>query len=100
MYKCDHCGRLFDENEVAHRLSRVEGWSHSCPHCGTEEFYEVARCNECGEYTDTDELLINDGLCDSCGQQALKTLTNLIVSRFTYHEIQFLRNYVDPEVIA
>ena len=97
MFECERCGHMFDECEINHRFSRLDGWSHECPHCGDTDFHEVQRCNVCGEWTDAEEL--ESGLCKKCQGDALHELTSLIVTHFNYHEIQYLKDYVDVEVL-
>lgn len=98
MFQCTLCKKIFDETEIVHRFSRTDGWSHECPFCGSDDFFEIEQCNECGEWTDADELS-DGGLCPTCKKSAIRRLSSLIITNFSYHEVQLLREYVDPEVL-
>jgi DNA-directed RNA polymerase subunit RPC12/RpoP len=46
IYKCDDCGKLFDEPQLVHELMgecrgqpAYEDWSY-CPYCGSTDFDE------------------------------------------------------------
>ena len=48
MYRCDRCGRLFDEPDTRTFKENLDGengwWTHTeeySPHCGGEDFKEV-----------------------------------------------------------
>ena len=61
MYKCNDCEREFE-------TPRVETDSHwspygyeeegygVCPHCGSEDYEEAEKCEECGEWFTKDEM--------------------------------------------
>ena len=99
MYKCERCDNLFEESEIEHRFSRVEGWSHECPNCRSDQIFEVKQCNVCNEWIDVDELE-EGGICHQCAKKTLKELNSMILTRFGYAEIVYLRNFVDPEALA
>lgn len=52
MYKCEHCGRVFDEPDIRHDTYESycgvgslfpdsHGYDYNvCPHCGSEDFDE------------------------------------------------------------
>lgn len=72
MQKCLECGKVFEDDEIAHwRESRGEFWGSpayetmsGCPHC--EGAYEEAHeCEGCGEHFTLDELDENH-LCEYC----------------------------------
>lgn len=75
MYKCLHCGELFDEPEnKRYELCRIDGQSqwaydHVCPICGCCEFEPVERCVACGEYFSGDQFEDTDEyphICKTC----------------------------------
>ena len=68
MYKCESCGRTFDELE---HYSESHGFEHppfeewdGCPYCGESGAAEVECCNSCHEAIKVDELYY--GYCADC----------------------------------
>lgn len=75
MYKCLHCGEIFDEpDKKRFELCRIDGVPQYanddvCPCCGAscDEFEDVYQCDECGEYVRYDELSdAEDVICKEC----------------------------------
>lgn len=73
MYKCDHCGCIFEEpDKKRYVLCRIDGQpqyahDHVYPDCGETEFYPVEECEECGEYFREDEFAeCEEYICKTC----------------------------------
>lgn len=49
MYECNDCCYQFED-------------SNYCPHCGSDDFYELKKCEVCGEWFDD----LHGGYCDDC----------------------------------
>ena len=72
MQKCLECGKVFEDDEIAHwQESRGEFWGSpayetmsGCPHC-QGDYEEAYECEECGQYFTLDELDENC-LCEDC----------------------------------
>lgn len=86
MYYCENCREEFDEPRIekttyedfyeigAEFPNKTEMNLEKCPYCGSDEFEEMTKCEQCGEYCrecdllDTEEL--NGGgvgvLCPDC----------------------------------
>lgn len=66
-YKCDHCGREFDEPDIITETHGLDSPPYEeigvCPYC-KGWFEEMHRCEICGEYYTADEL--TSGVCDEC----------------------------------
>ena len=79
MYYCEHCGEIFDEDDIKYEDESflVEYWgsmvtcpcySSHCPYCNSEDIDEASKCDECGEYFNPDDL-DEDGLCEHCREE-------------------------------
>ena len=66
MYKCESCGRTFEELE--HFSETHDGWYKEewdgCPYCGESGAVEVETCDGCHEAIKVDELYY--GYCADC----------------------------------
>lgn len=73
MYICRDCGEIFTEDELEEEDCsfyteywgsniRVPYTDYKCPYCGSKNFADAYRCENCGEWCDPDD----DGLCDDC----------------------------------
>lgn len=70
-YKCNQCGRVFEEDELSYwSESRGEFWGDSCEECGCGcpachgDFDEASECAVCGEVHRDDDL--HGGVCPGC----------------------------------
>ena len=69
MYRCDDCGRFFEEPVIVHDDPSASGVSLPsgyytewyCPRCGSDKVEEAGSCASCGE-----PVKDGDTLCDSC----------------------------------
>lgn len=66
-YKCDHCGREFEEPDIVTETHGLDSPPYEeigvCPYC-KGWFEEMYRCKICGEhYTDDD---LTSGVCEAC----------------------------------
>jgi predicted nucleic acid-binding Zn-ribbon protein len=72
MQKCLECGKVFEDDEIAHwQESRGEFWGFpayetmsGCPHC-QGDYEEAKECANCGEIFALSDLDF-DGLCENC----------------------------------
>lgn len=73
MYICRDCGEIFTEDELEEEDCSfyTEYWgsnilvpytNYKCPYCGSKDFVDACRCEDCGEWCVPDD----DGLCDEC----------------------------------
>ena len=66
-YKCDHCGREFDEPDIITETHGLDSPPYEeigvCPYC-KGWFEEMHKCKICGEHYTDDEL--TSGVCDEC----------------------------------
>lgn len=76
MYKCRHCGEVFNEEDVnvsvtfhPWRYREAEESFEECPNCGSGDFEEAEQCEECGEWFLPDELY--GDRCEFCLDKAL-----------------------------
>lgn len=72
MQKCLECGKVFEDDEIAHwQEIRGEFWGEpayedvsGCPYC-QGDYEEAIKCESCGQYFTLDELDENH-LCENC----------------------------------
>ena len=96
MYKCDDCGAIFSEEEMAHwSEGRGEYWGSSCseemcgcPHCHSTGYDEVKRCKLCDSY---EKEFVDDVCCEECKKELVKRLTSIIVCEFEEEEREALK---------
>lgn len=66
-YKCDHCGREFEEPDFVEETHGLDAPPYEriavCPYC-KGYFEEMYQCKICGEWYTDDEL--TSGVCDNC----------------------------------
>lgn len=99
MLRCERCGELFDEYELSRKWYDEFGWISECPHCGSEDYIEVDRCDQCGEWTDKDELLANEGICDLCASKTLKAVAALLLNGLSHPQLMYIRTLVDEQIL-
>ena len=72
-YICEHCGEVFDEDEVrevyydeGEGVMRGPLYDHDeCPHCGSEDISEARECIACcGYFSGYDPISLD--YCESC----------------------------------
>lgn len=69
MYRCEDCGRFFDEPIIVHDDPSASGVSLTsgyytdwyCPHCGSDHVEEADYCKSCGEPVESGKTL-----CENC----------------------------------
>lgn len=68
MYKCESCGRTFEEQK---HYTESHGFEHppfeewdGCPFCGESGAVEIGSCSCCDKIVDADELY--HGYCETC----------------------------------
>lgn len=66
-YKCDHCGREFEEPDIVTETHGLDSPPYEeigvCPYC-KGWFEEMHKCKICGEHYTDDGL--TSGVCDAC----------------------------------
>jgi DNA-directed RNA polymerase subunit RPC12/RpoP len=66
-YKCDHCGREFEEPDFVEETHGLENPPYEkiavCPYC-KGYFEEVYECKICGAFSTYEQLTL--GVCDDC----------------------------------
>lgn len=80
MYRCEDCGRFFEEPVVVHDDPSASGVSLPsgyytewyCPHCGSDKVEEAGKCQSCGEPVEKGKVL-----CDNCSLDLLIELREL-----------------------
>lgn len=75
MYKCNRCGRMFEEPSVEKDGHGFDDGLYEefecCPYCGGD-FYEVWQCEVCGKWESEDDQYIADGICEKCFQEYIE----------------------------
>ena len=84
MYKCESCGAIFEEpadrkEQVGYEPYDVETFG-VCPECGSEDFYEVVQCEECGDWFSPEETL-TEYFCKECEEKLVQN--EISNSKFT-----------------
>ena len=71
MLICKHCGSIFDEPQTSYTAGGDTGepWA-VCPNCHSDELDEAARCEACGEWLSTADM-VDTGLCKVCYNDGL-----------------------------
>ena len=77
MYRCEDCGRFFEEPVVVHDdpspsgVSLASGYDIEwyCPQCGSDQVEEAGECASCGEPIADGEVL-----CEDCMKELKKLL--------------------------
>lgn len=59
MYRCNDCGRLFDEPRKGEQDAYTGDCYIGCPHCGSDDYVEGNMC-ACGEWC------ADEDMCDDC----------------------------------
>lgn len=85
MYRCDDCGRFFEEPVEVHDDPSPKGVSLTsgyyiewyCPHCGSDHIEEADTCALCGE-----PIAKHSVLCDNCKEDINSDIAELANS---YH---------------
>lgn len=80
MYRCEDCGRFFDEPVVVHDDPSASGVSLPsgyytewyCPHCGSDMVEEAGYCESCGEPVETGK-----ALCEICREELKGSLQTI-----------------------
>ena len=68
MFKCIHCGHEFEDIDARNYDSASGTWEEYCPNCGSEDFKEAEKCEECGEWRIADKVV--NGMCEDCLKKA------------------------------
>lgn len=101
MLLCERCNNLFDETELEKNFDRDFGWVDECPYChSAEDYIAVDRCDQCGEWTDKEELFDNEGICPDCASKTLKAVTALLLNGLSHPQLMFIRTKVDESILA
>ena len=88
MWKCEHCGGLFEE---ANRVLDPEvGYLNCCPYCGFDDICSVFECSVCGEYTDD----TTHGACQECYEK-LKEKVVRFLNGFDKDEYEVVMGIID-----
>ena len=80
MYRCDDCGRFFEEPVVVHDDPSASGVSLPsgyyiewyCPHCGGDKVEEAGSCASCGEPVEQGVTL-----CENCREELASVVKEL-----------------------
>lgn len=86
MYICRDCGEIFTEDELEEEDCSfyTEYWGsdilvpytdYKCPYCGSKDFVNACRCENCGEWCDPDD----EGLCDGCGKELSRDISTTYI---------------------
>jgi ribosomal protein S26 len=90
---CDHCKRLFDEDESVRRVLDYhpygEGFAAeygcTCPECGSAEIALAVQCESCGNYIPEDEAeqhpITEDTICHDCFENSIAMAEALMNER-------------------
>lgn len=93
MYICTDCRQTFDSpNCVLDSYSEYWGaiahhYKSVCPHCGSDDFEEMDKCEICGEWIDP-----GAELCDNC-RDLIKSIANDIRAKARYTTDRFNLKY-------
>lgn len=86
MYKCDRCGNVFSEGVTWYEPA---GWKNGgCPHCRSDDCFEVYPCEICGN---CDDMLEGEDYCESCKKAVTNKLQSWMDEALTDKEKQLLR---------
>ena len=97
MFKCEECGEIFSEEEIAHwSESMGEYWGSpcsqefaGCPYCHCCGYDEIEPCKICGSY---EEKEVGDVCCEDCKKDLVKKLSYIIFREFEEEEREGLKS--------
>lgn len=88
MVRCERCKGVFEERELDSRYSYDTGRYDVCPDCGGEDFEEVIRCENCGEWVSCEEA--DEGFCPDCAGKTLRLFREILADVFSEVQIDYL----------
>lgn len=93
MYFCNRCKETFDSLDAVYDFSS-EAWGQTvrhyrsvCPHCGSDDYDEMDKCEICGEY-----IMPGEGICENC-RVLVEDMTDSIRGRLREISITHKINY-------
>ena len=97
MYRCNDCGRLFEEPYVYEEpdVGYAALW---CPSCHSDDLSEVEECKLCGALELTHELTV-DGYCRACVEKARASFNKVLKTLFEAEELKILKSEFEIEPI-
>lgn len=93
MYLCNRCGEMFDcPDSVFDFYSEAWGrtvkhYTSVCPHCHSDDYDEMDKCEICGEYIPQGE-----GICENC-RDLIDDYRDIITGRIRELTITHKLNY-------
>jgi hypothetical protein len=104
MYKCAHCGKLFDDGEEKTYKESVGEYfgfpslvSYACcPFCGEDDYEEISACKICGSYDhDVDEVY-----CKDCEIDVMKRFAAIVRAEFSSEERELLKELYENDELG
>lgn len=86
-YRCERCGAVFGEGA---RKMRDYGFDYECPLCGSDTYYEIYHCAECGAEIREEQSLFQ--MCEAC-EAEIHNAVMAFFSRYADkpHVLEFLQ---------
>lgn len=88
MMKCEACGHVFEDSEVAFELTGVtlagmREIEATCPSCGDTGIADARQCDRCGGWFLIDEMDYDaDTVCSDCVREVRKAILNVAEAQF------------------
>lgn len=93
MYFCNRCRQMFDSPDAVYDFSSeawgrtVEHYVNVCPHCKSDDFDEMDKCDICGEWISPGQ-----DICDNC-EELIRDISKDIQSRARYVTLRYKLKY-------